>query len=39
MIVWNTSDVYLQESNLAGENMSDIYVKWLVFPIESTNVK
>ena len=28
VIVWNTNDVYLQESNLAGENMSDIYVKW-----------
>ncbi|CAB3993921.1 myoferlin-like isoform X2 [Paramuricea clavata] len=30
VIVWNTKDVYLQESNLAGENMSDIYVKcWM----------
>ena len=28
VIVWNTKDVYLQESNLAGEDMSDIYVKW-----------
>lgn len=28
VIVWNTNDVYLQESNLAGEDMSDIYVKW-----------
>ncbi|XP_028415074.1 myoferlin-like [Dendronephthya gigantea] len=30
VIVWNTKDVYLQESNLAGEKMSDIYVKcWM----------
>ena len=28
VIVWNTSDVYLEESNLVGEQMSDIYVKW-----------
>ncbi|XP_043537059.1 myoferlin-like, partial [Chiloscyllium plagiosum] len=30
-IVWNTSDVVLQETNIMGERMSDIYIKgWMV---------
>ncbi|XP_048474447.1 myoferlin-like [Rhincodon typus] len=30
-IIWNTSDVILQETNVMGERMSDIYVKgWMV---------
>ncbi|XP_072409909.1 myoferlin-like [Chiloscyllium punctatum] len=30
-IIWNTSDVVLQETNLMGERMSDIYIKgWMV---------
>lgn len=30
MVVWNTTDVVLDETNLMGEQMSDIYVKgWL----------
>lgn len=29
-IIWNTSDVILQETSITGEQMSDIYVKgWL----------
>lgn len=28
VIVWNTADVILNESNLFGYHMSDIYVKW-----------
>lgn len=29
-IVWNTSDVILQETSITGEKMSDIYVKgWM----------
>lgn len=28
VIVWNTADVVLNESNVFGKNMSDIYVKW-----------
>ena len=27
LIVWNTSDVIMDETNLLGEAMSDIYVK------------
>ncbi|CAB3993920.1 myoferlin-like isoform X2, partial [Paramuricea clavata] len=34
VIVWNTSDVYLEESNLVGEQMSDIYVKCWIAGIE-----
>ena len=30
VVIWNTSDVLLEETNLMGEAMSDIYVKgWL----------
>ena len=30
VVIWNTSDVVLEETNLMGEAMSDIYVKgWL----------
>ncbi|XP_078094608.1 myoferlin-like [Mustelus asterias] len=30
-IIWNTSDVILQEANIMGEKMSDIYIKgWMV---------
>lgn len=30
MVVWNTTDVILDETNILGEQMSDIYVKgWL----------
>ncbi len=30
VIVWNTSDVILQETSITGEKMSDIYVKgWM----------
>ncbi|XP_038641430.1 myoferlin-like isoform X3 [Scyliorhinus canicula] len=30
-IIWNTSDVVLQEANIMGEKMSDIYIKgWMV---------
>lgn len=28
LIVWNTADVILNEANIFGKNMSDIYVKW-----------
>jgi dysferlin len=29
-IIWNTSDVILQETSITGEKMSDIYVKgWM----------
>jgi len=27
VIIWNTSDVILEETSLTGEKMSDIYVK------------
>ena len=27
IVVWNTKDVYLQETSITGEAMSDIYVK------------
>ena len=30
VIVWNTSDVILDETSITGEQMSDIYVKWYV---------
>lgn len=30
IIVWNTSDVILDETSITGEQMSDIYVKWYV---------
>lgn len=30
-IIWNTKDVLLEESNVFGQKMSDIYVKGLVF--------
>lgn len=30
VVVWNCSDVFLEESNLVGEQMSDVYVKcWI----------
>ncbi|XP_078421454.1 myoferlin-like [Cetorhinus maximus] len=30
-IIWNTNDVILQEANIMGERMSDIYIKgWMV---------
>lgn len=30
VVIWNTADVVLDETNIAGEQMSDIYVKgWL----------
>uniref|UniRef100_A0A3Q3DHJ1 Dysferlin, limb girdle muscular dystrophy 2B (autosomal recessive) n=1 Tax=Hippocampus comes TaxID=109280 RepID=A0A3Q3DHJ1_HIPCM len=28
-IIWNTSDVILDDVSISGEKMSDIYVKWL----------
>lgn len=28
VIIWNTSDVLLNERNILGTEMSDIYVKW-----------
>lgn len=28
VIVWNTMDIMLQEQNVFGNSMSDIYVKW-----------
>ena len=31
VIVWNTSDVILDETSITGEQMSDIYVKWYVW--------
>ncbi|XP_046851260.1 myoferlin-like isoform X2 [Xenia sp. Carnegie-2017] len=34
VIVWNTSDVYLEESNLVGEQMSDVYIKCWISGIE-----
>lgn len=30
VIVWNVKDVILDEKNIFGDRMSDIYVKWLV---------
>lgn len=30
VIIWNTSDVILEDTNIMGEAMSDIYVKGLV---------
>lgn len=27
VIIWNTSDVILEETSITGEKMSDIYVK------------
>ncbi|XP_075247387.1 otoferlin-like isoform X2 [Convolutriloba macropyga] len=42
VIVWNTDDVILEEENLFGEKMSDIYVRgWLKGPnldVQSTDV-
>uniref|UniRef100_A0A3P9LID1 Myoferlin n=1 Tax=Oryzias latipes TaxID=8090 RepID=A0A3P9LID1_ORYLA len=29
VIVWNTTDVTLDETSITGERMSDIYVKWM----------
>ena len=30
MVIWNTTDVKLDETSITGEQMSDIYVKgWL----------
>uniref|UniRef100_A0A3B3ZKA4 C2 domain-containing protein n=1 Tax=Periophthalmus magnuspinnatus TaxID=409849 RepID=A0A3B3ZKA4_9GOBI len=28
-VIWNTTDVTLDETSITGENMSDIYVKWM----------
>lgn len=28
IIIWNTADVVLNERNILGTKMSDIYVKW-----------
>jgi dysferlin len=33
-IIWNTSDVILQETSITGEKMSDIYVKGWMSGIE-----
>ena len=30
VIIWNTSDVILDETSITGEKMSDIYVKGYV---------
>ena len=27
VIIWNTEDVFLEETSITGEKMSDIYVK------------
>ena len=33
-IIWNTSDVILEETSITGEKMSDIYVKGWMSGIE-----
>ena len=38
LIVWNTADVMLNERNIFGTEMSDIYVKWYV-PIHQGHVR
>ena len=34
VVVWNTTEVTLDETSITGENMSDIYVKGYVWPME-----
>uniref|UniRef100_A0A3Q2Z126 Myoferlin n=1 Tax=Hippocampus comes TaxID=109280 RepID=A0A3Q2Z126_HIPCM len=29
VVIWNTTDVILDETSVTGEHMSDIYVKWM----------
>ena len=36
MVVWNTLDVVLDETNFAGEEMSDIYVRGLIPGLEGS---
>lgn len=31
VIIWQTSNIILQDKNIFGKRMSDIYVKWYTF--------
>jgi hypothetical protein len=39
VVVWNTSDVILDETNIAGERMSDIYVRGFFRGMENKRQK
>jgi len=36
VIIWNTTEVVLEETSITGESMSDIYVKGWVSGIDET---
>eukprot|EP00058_Branchiostoma_floridae_P023452 XP_002608942.1 hypothetical protein BRAFLDRAFT_85483 [Branchiostoma floridae] len=39
VIIWNTADVYLDETSITGEQMSDIYVKGWITGLEDDKQK
>ncbi|XP_019631945.1 PREDICTED: myoferlin-like [Branchiostoma belcheri] len=39
VIIWNTADVYLEETSITGEQMSDIYVKGWITGLEDDKQK